>query len=92
MRGGASIWRVHRFAYHYLVEYLHKSTVVHHKCGHRTCCNPEHLQAASHYDNTAEMLGRVFYEEEIEHLRDEVQILTARVTELEGEKSAHERS
>jgi len=87
MRWGQTFWRVHRFSYHYLVAYLHKSTLVHHKCGQRSCCNPEHLQEATHHDNVAEMLGRVYYEEELEHLRDEVQTLTVRVIELEGERS-----
>lgn len=69
-------WRVHRFAYHYLVDYLPKSTMVHHRCSNKACWRPEHLQAVSHVDNAAEMLGRVYYQEEIQYLRD-------RITELE---------
>jgi len=77
MRWGSEHWSVHRFSYHYLVAYLHKSSVVHHTCSNRACCNPAHLVAVSHHDNAAEMRGRAFYEEELAHLRDEVDRLNA---------------
>lgn len=76
-------WRVHRFAYHYLVAYLPKSTLVHHKCSNKACWRPEHLQAVSHQDNAAEMLGRVYYQEEIQYLREEIERLKKDLEETE---------
>ena len=81
MRWGSEFWSVHRFSYHYLVAYLHKASVVHHTCSNRACCNPAHLAAVSHHDNVAEMRGRAFYEEELAHLRDEIDRLNAELTE-----------
>jgi hypothetical protein len=78
------LWRVHRLAFHYLVGYLPKSTVVHHRCGNRACWNPEHLQSVSHHANTAEMLGRVFYEEELALLRDEIEALRLELAKYRG--------
>lgn len=78
-------WRVHRLAYHYLVGFLPKSSVVHHTCTNRACWRPDHLQAVSHHDNVAEMLGRVYYQEEIAVLNDEIERLNALIDELMGE-------
>jgi hypothetical protein len=56
--GNGRQWRVHRYAYHHLVAYLHKDQVVHHRCANRACWRPEHLQATTQADNAAEMLSR----------------------------------
>lgn len=77
-------WYAHRFAYHHFVEPLPRGTVVHHMCTNRPCCNPEHLQVVSHSENAAEMLGRVFYEEEIAHLREEIEALQKALKEREN--------
>lgn len=82
MRWGDTIWRTHRFVYHHLVDYLPKSKVVHHRCSNRACCRPDHLAAVSHHDNVAEMMGRTFYEEEILHLRHEIEDLQAEIRRL----------
>jgi len=87
MRWGEDIWRVHRFVFHYLVAYLPKAAIVHHACSQRACCNPDHLAAVSHHDNVAEMLGRRFYEEELEHLRDVIDQLQEEIRQLKERAS-----
>ena len=83
MRWGPKVWRAHRCTFHYLCRYLHKAEPVHHKCANRCCVNPNHLQAVSHHDNVAEMLGRSYLEDEIEGLRIELDETTGRLQELE---------
>lgn len=83
MRWGDRVWRAHRFTYHYLKDYLHKSEPVHHRCANRGCVNPEHLQVVSHHDNVAEMLGRQFLLDEIEGLRIELDELTGKLHDTE---------
>ena len=65
-------WRAHRFAFHYLVDYLHKADPVHHRCSNSSCVRPDHLQRTSHQENTAEMMGRQYMLDEIEGLRIEL--------------------
>ena len=72
MRWGPSMWRPHRFSYHFLAGYLHKAEPVHHRCGNRGCVNPDHLQKTTAQDNTAEMMGRQFLLDEVEGLRREL--------------------
>lgn len=57
---------------------------IHHKCGNSYCVNPDHLEKASHAENTLEMLGRQAYEAEIALLKARINDLEARVRELEG--------
>lgn len=77
-------WQAHRFAYHHLVGFLHKSEVVHHTCSNRACVNPEHLQKVSPHENVAEMLGRRVYEEEIVALRMQLDEALTIIEALEG--------
>lgn len=44
------------------------SLTVHHTCGVKLCINPRHLQAATHLENIAEMLGRRWYVDRIAKL------------------------
>lgn len=81
MRWGPKVWRAHRFAYHFLVGYLHKAEPVHHRCGNRLCVNPEHLQAVTHEQNGAEMLARQYLLDEIEGLRIELDDTTRKLEE-----------
>ena len=73
------MWSAHRFAYHHLVGYLHKSEPVHHACANRACVEPEHLQRVTAAQNTAEMLGRVAMEEELQDLREGVALRDAQI-------------
>ena len=42
----------------------------HHKCANTNCVNPDHLQAVTHRENTAEMLARNYYIARIRQLED----------------------
>ena len=46
-------------------EQLSGGTPVHHTCSNRLCINPEHLQAVTPQENTAEMLERRYYKSRI---------------------------
>lgn len=46
------------------------SQPVHHKCAHRTCINPEHLEPVTHAENIIEMLARNAYIARIRELED----------------------
>ena len=60
---------VHRVTYEYATGVEPTGMTVHHKCANATCCNPEHLQLASHQENIAEMQARLTYEAQIAELR-----------------------
>ena len=70
-------WGTHRMAYHFFVGWLPRDTVVHHKCGVRGCCNPDHLQATSHHHNGAEMMARTRLEQELAEAQARVEQLSA---------------
>lgn len=75
-------WRVHRLTYHHMVTPLSKSVVVHHKCGQRACCNPEHLQGTTAAANTAEMFQRNALLATIQIQQDEIHSLVSEIIEL----------
>jgi hypothetical protein len=75
-------WRIHRLVYHHLVTPLSKSVVVHHRCGTRACCNPDHLQATSAHANNAEMMARQALLATIKVLEDEIHTLLEEVLSL----------
>lgn len=60
---------VHRVAYEYATGIAPERMTVHHTCANATCCNPAHLQLASHQENIAEMQARLTYEAQIDELR-----------------------
>ena len=47
--------RAHRLAYAVWVKPIPKGSVIHHVCNNRSCINPDHLQAISPKENTAEL-------------------------------------
>ena len=49
-------------------ERLSSGTPVHHTCSNKLCINPEHLQAVTPQENTAEMLERRYYKSRIADL------------------------
>lgn len=51
---------------------LDGTLVVHHTCANRSCVNPDHLQAVTRHENTAEMLERRQKDTRIRELEDEV--------------------
>lgn len=57
----------HRAAYEALVGPIGENTV-HHKCGNRACCNPQHLELATMRENVGEMFARKAYVQTIEVL------------------------
>ncbi|MGE5617839.1 MAG: HNH endonuclease [Sphingomonadaceae bacterium] len=45
----------HRWVYEFVNGPIPQGFYVHHTCGVRRCCNPEHLRLATHAQNMAEM-------------------------------------
>jgi hypothetical protein len=71
----------HRYAYELWVGEIDKAAVIHHRCGNRSCSNPDHLQMTTQLDNLAEMFAKRSYEARIAELE-------ARIAELEEKASA----
>lgn len=65
--------KAHRIAYMLWCDGdLDGTLVVHHTCSNRKCVRPEHLQAVTRADNSAEMLDRRKKDKRIKELEDEV--------------------
>lgn len=75
--------RAHRFAYELWCGSIEDKFVIHHKCGNRICVRPDHLQAVSQHENTAEMFERNGYLKAIDRLERELKQLRE---ELEQER------
>jgi hypothetical protein len=67
--------KVHRLSYELFVKPLKEGAIVHHKCANTTCFNPDHLQATSHIQNSAEMNQRQWYIKRIKELEGELKLL-----------------
>ena len=61
---------VHRVTYEFATGVKPEGMTVHHKCANTSCCNPEHLQLASHRENIGEMHARRTYEAQMAELRN----------------------
>lgn len=78
------VLRAHRAAYELKNGPIPEGLSIHHTCANRTCINPDHLQAVTERDNTAEMLERNYYLKRIKQLEAEVAKLNK---ELKKERS-----
>ena len=67
--------RAHRLSYAVWVGKIPEGAVIHHRCGVRLCINPDHLQAISAIENTAEMFERKAYLKEIRELKKRIREL-----------------
>ncbi|MFL0711662.1 MAG: hypothetical protein ACJLS2_02465 [Microcella pacifica] len=47
----------------------------HHTCANTLCVNPDHMQAATHAENIAEMKARASYEARIEELENALEAM-----------------
>lgn len=59
---------LHRYTYMAAHGPIEEHTPVHHKCANKPCVNPDHLQAVTPMENTAEMLERRYYQRRIKEL------------------------
>ena len=63
------MWQAHRVAFHASSDgQLLDGLPIHHKCATRACVNPDHLQAVTQLENTAEMMARAAYVRRIDEL------------------------
>lgn len=67
-RGAVRHVGVHRATYEAAYGPIPPGEAIHHKCSRRQCVRPEHLQAVSAYENTAEMATRIGLERRIAYL------------------------
>ena len=65
----------HRLAYEAWVGPISEALIIHHKCHTRKCINPDHLQAITSKENTAEMIERQAYLKEICELKKRIRDL-----------------
>jgi len=74
--GGMHRVRVHRLSLETHTGQTLGSQPAHHVCANTKCVNPEHLQAVSHADNTAEMLSRTYMLRRIADLEAVVRLVS----------------
>lgn len=67
--------RTHRVVFYLYHGHIDDDCVIHHICANRSCINPDHLQAITSQENTAEMLERKGYKKKINSLEKEVKDL-----------------
>ena len=63
--------RTHRVSFYLFHGHIDDDCVIHHICANRSCINPDHLQAITAQENTAEMLERNNYKKKISKLEKE---------------------
>lgn len=51
-------WYVHRLAYILSIGEIPQNKQINHRCDNRKCCNPHHLYAGTHKENTQDMIQR----------------------------------
>ena len=68
VRHKGDLWYAHRLSFHLWKGPLLPATVVHHLCANKSCVNPDHLQAVTHFENLAEGLSRLELVRRIEKL------------------------
>lgn len=84
-------WFVHRLAYsaYHDNKDIAKNETVHHKCSNTLCINPDHLELATHRDNSAEMFERKAYVKTIASQNEEILNLKEKIIQLEKEINEH---
>ncbi len=66
---------VHRAFFEYHLGSIPEGSVVHHMCGNRVCCNPEHLEAVTHQENVAEAHRNQLLQSRIEELEAQLRVV-----------------
>ena len=58
-------WKAHRLSYYIFFGGNDDSLVIRHRCGNRRCCNPLHLEAGTHKENSQDTIihGRSYFTE-----------------------------
>jgi len=80
-RGYGQLWHggrkymAHRWAYEHYVAPLQEGDQVDHLCRNTKCCNPEHLEAVSQYENMRRLRFARYLTRRIELLEDHIRQL-----------------